>query len=76
MVIERGQSVILLFLDNEQGETCADQRAEMSQSFECIFQVRTGHHGIADDLKQAWMEVLGRFQTNVGIAGGLSCQIP
>ncbi|VVN21039.1 hypothetical protein PS639_04291 [Pseudomonas fluorescens] len=75
MVIERGQAVILLFLDNQHGETCADQWAEMSQSFECTFQVGTGHHGIADDLKHAGMEVLGQFQTDVWIAGRLSRQI-
>ncbi|VVP60669.1 hypothetical protein PS850_06228 [Pseudomonas fluorescens] len=76
MMIERDQAVMLLFLDNKKGETRTDQWVEMNQSFECLFQVRTGHHGIADDLKQAWMEVLGRFQTNVWIAGSLSCQIP
>ncbi|MNR61943.1 hypothetical protein D3C85_1838270 [compost metagenome] len=76
MMIERNQAVMLLFLDNKKCETRTDQWVEMNQSFECLFQVRTGHHGIADDLKNVRMKVFGGLQTNVGIAAGLSCQIP
>src|SRR5207253_11477714 len=76
LMIERGKTVMLLLLDKEKAESSTNQRAETNQTFERPFQIRTGHHRVAHDLKNAGMEIPVGFQTDIRIIRGLSGQVP
>ncbi|MNV13855.1 hypothetical protein D3C71_1045170 [compost metagenome] len=76
LMIETGQSVMLLLLDKEKAESGTNQRAETNQTFKRSFQIRTGHHRVAHDLKTTGMESPVGFQTDIQIIRSLSSQVP
>ncbi|MNC51271.1 hypothetical protein D3C75_1005580 [compost metagenome] len=66
----------MLFLYKVQAGTAANQRAESNQSLKGTLEIQAGHHGVADDLQAARVDVPIALEADVRIPGFLHCQRP